>query len=151
MIYVPELVPQGQFAQYVADRGYQQALETGLDRAAIMMGMAICGYNENMMFTAQLAITKRVYRDVVEQRRLPLDEGFLARLEAELDLHRPRSVPLRKEIVEVRDAIHKAMQEELTPRGVFDIYEAMVASYAVVYSKTTVQSRESGILGEAQD
>ncbi len=142
-ITVPELVPQGEFAGYVTEIGYQQALETGLDKAAMVIGQEVCRFPRAKIYSAHLAIVQRVYRDMVEQRKQPLDEGLLARLEAELQYHTPRAPEgWQEKIEELRGKINEAMRKELQPRSMFGIYEDMVRSYEVVYDKTLVREPE---------
>lgn len=114
---------------------YHNALETGIDRAAMLLGPSIGRYSSKEMYSAHYAMMERIFRDHFELEKYPQEPTFMARLYCQIKEHQEKTAS---------DILKKKLEnliEQADSSGINDQrFERIVKSYTDVYQGTEVRS-----------
>lgn len=144
-VYIPEMQPSKRLEGNISKMGYFNIMEVGIDKSGILAGQLACSFTEEQMYASHLAIAQRIYRDMFEIDKFPVEENLLARLEAELKMHKRKSIdPLRENISDLQTKINGKMKE-VKYRKNFGIYQDLVSAYARVYQGTSILNPNTGV------
>ena len=144
-VNIPKIKPSQQLYGRISELGYQMAVETGIDKAAMIIGEMI-GYTKQDMIQANAAITQRVFRDVFDLQKVPFGEGFIARLHGELKIHKTAGMTrsLYDRVTRLEEKAEKEVKDRLLGKT-YGVYSDLVSAYARVYRGTTVTPQKGSI------
>ena len=111
------------------------ATEVGIDRSAYLAGERNGRYTAEALVESHTAFVERVVRDTFETKRISVEHPFVARLQAELEVHAERANP-SAEVVAVLGELRGRLQ--LTPKDE-EAYRFMVGTYREIYQGTTLR------------
>ncbi|MBI4983137.1 hypothetical protein HZC32_00630 [Candidatus Woesearchaeota archaeon] len=117
---------------------YNNAVEVGIDRAAVLIGPELKRYTLEQMFQAHYAMMERVFRDHFDLEKFPPEPTFIARLYAEIKEHQneTQSAVLRKNLERL---IEKADQNFLGKVPDKYTFNLIVEEYFSVYQNTKLR------------
>ncbi len=117
------------------------ALETGIDKAAMLLGPHIEKYlpewvrlHEEQMYLSHYAMMQRVFRDHFTHRRFKTDIPFIARLYCEIREHKEQTQndTLKKQLEELIKTADHVISDK-------NNFNALIAEYTQIYKGTTLR------------
>lgn len=139
-VTIPPLKPSRRLQERLDVSVYQQALEVGIDKAAVLIGQQVLQHSEQQMIQAQVALVERVYRDMFQLEVVPFHNGFLARLQAELAVHQEHGLDLilYDRLTAIRKQIGEGVRQQLYHKS-YGLHTDLIHAYQRVYRGTTIQ------------
>lgn len=135
-VEIPKREPEFKYRDFEWLWGHN-TIEVGIDRAAILIGSLICGYSAEEMCASHLAMVERIFRDLLELEKFPIDYSFLARLDCALKEHFKFTKRYKEEIQNLEKELREHLEENLSEKILKD-YGQLVEFYGKIYSGTKI-------------
>jgi hypothetical protein len=118
------------------------AIEIGVDRSAILIGQKSAGYTEEESVQSNIALIKRVYRDIFDTKRIDPEYGLIARLDAELKIYDQMefSKEIKQNIAFLRDISIEHIKSEIPEFK--ELYMNIVSAYEKIYKGTNIEQQQ---------
>ncbi len=115
-------------------------LETGIDKAGMLLGSRIGRYTQEQMYQSHTAMMERAFRDHFELKKFPLELSFLARLYVEIQEHqeKTKNEVLKRKLGNLQQQAEAYIEEQSLreDKNVKCSFNALVREYASVYQNT---------------
>lgn len=131
---------------YLSSVTDHHAIEIGIDRSAILVGQASCGYSEEDMIHSNVAMIERVYKDIFDEKRISPEYGLIARLDAELRLYKEKTLPrkLHSQVKKLREKVESHTSREIQESS--DLYNQVVSAYKQIYQGSHLSMKKGEML-----
>jgi len=114
----------------VFGESYHNGIETGIDRASMLLGPLLQRYTAEEMLQSHYAMMERIFRDEFQLKKHFSEATFLARAYAEIKMHREQTIS-----PELRSKLERLLKvaDENIPSPSFG---AIVQEYSQIYRQT---------------
>ncbi len=125
---------------YLRDSIFPQARELGIDRGAILVGQAACGFLEDELARSNVALIERALAYMFESHEHDILPGysFVARLDTELRIYQKKDLGrLEDRINFLKRTIEENIKHDIPDS--LDLYESVVKAYMPIYEGTKIE------------